>query len=174
MLYKIFVGVTMAVSLNVYFCRASAADTTRGQEIALSIPIKLRNQTFNIIKLREGEKIELDKSIAWSVAGHEYYFLSITLRQNQACRFLFVDATLSKSYEEESDFEYDRCAVIKPPQILDINKDGYADFRVHVKIPHQFGSPALVNHYFNFIYNPQLQMFCEQDRHIPCSYFQKK
>lgn len=159
--------------LGIFFV-CSRADEIGKQAVEITIPHKLDEQVISLVNLEKGEKIELQNSLSWVVNGEQYFFLPITFKKNQGCRLVFINATNLHLLGEDSDFAYPRCSISKKTEIIDLNHDGYLDFRIYVRIPHQIGSPVLVNHYFDFIYSSQLKMFCEQDRRAPCSYFEKK
>ena len=138
------------------------------ESIIISVPQSLDNNIKNLIKLKPGQRIELSKSLFWRAKEKEFYFLAVSyFKKNQECKFVFVDK-LNKKIISDGDFNFEKCSFIKPPEVLDINLDGYMDFKVWIRVPHQSSSRVFVNHDLHFIYNTKNSLFCESNIGIPC------
>lgn len=165
MLIKEFVILSTLFFLSIFTSNSAATDL---QLVTISVPQSLNIDIKKLINLQPGQRINLEKSLLWRVDGKEFYFLAISyFKKNKECKFTFVDK-LNKKIISDGGFNFEKCSFLRPPEILDINLDGYMDFKVWVRIPHHFGSQVLVDHNLNFIYDPKISLFCESNIGIPC------
>ncbi len=125
-------------------------------------------KSLSIFSLEKFETIDYKKSLSWKINSTQYFFLPVSYKVNQGCKYVFVDGT-NRTVLSDGAFNFELCSFVKPPELLDINKDGLTDFRVWMRLPHKVGTPVLVNHHLDFIFNPIKNMFCEQDSSIPCN-----
>lgn len=125
-------------------------------------------QILTLFELDKAERIEFSKTIVWKVDKGEFYFLPISYKRNQGCRFVFVDAG-KKILLSDGAFNFERCTFAKTPELIDIDQDGKNDFRVWIRLPHHVGTNVMVLHNVDFIYNENKKMFCEVNSGIPCN-----
>lgn len=111
------------------------------------------------------DMIELDKSIFWKTASTIGYFFAVHSASGE-CKLAFAVTPDSGNYSKNS-YSYPDCYFIRT-EIIDIDNDDIPDFRVWVKLSHQMGSPVIVEHSFDFIYDKSLNMFCRDDTRYPC------
>lgn len=149
------------------FCASATADVTKST-VRIFQPKSIPKEVTSLVSFEKEEKVDLNKSLNWVIDEQVYYFLPVAYKKNQGCRFVFVDASNQKIISDR-DFYFDQCSFIKPPTIVDINKDGYLDFKVWLKLPHHVGSKVMVIHDLDFIYREDKKMFCESDIGIPCN-----
>jgi hypothetical protein len=155
----------LCITLTSSILAASASDVA----ISGLTATELRKiKSLHIFSLKKYEAIDFKKSLGWKINTTQYYFLPVSYKVNQGCKFIFIDET-NRTVLSDGAFSFEMCSFIKPPELLDINKDGQLDFRVWMRLPHQAGSSALVNHHLNFIFIPTKSMFCEEDSGIPCN-----
>ena len=154
----------VCVFATAYLSSASAQELSVSKLIAKSLDTEI----LKLFELDKAERIEFSKAIAWKVAEDEFYFLPISYKMNQGCRFVFVDAGKRKLLSDGA-FNFERCTFIKSPELIDINHDGKTDFRVWIKLPHHVGTSVMVLHNLDFIYDEKKKMFCEVSSGTPCN-----
>lgn len=136
-------------------------------QVNISVPIVINEELKKLSKLEIGEEIELKNSLIWKVNEREYYYLAVAYKRNQGCRFLFLDDTKKKIINDGGLF-FEKCSFLKPPELLDINNDNLTDIRIWTRLPHHTGSKIMVNNHFDFIYKPELEIFCERTHETDC------
>lgn len=167
-------AIPVRLSFLLMIALTSAYAIAEAQVVRIFSPKSLDNKIIEMVELTGDEEIELDKSLAWLVNGQQYYFLPVTSAKGKSCRFAFLDMSKQKKIGSDSAYQYDRCTVITKPEVVDLNNDGYLDFRVYLKIPHQIGAKALVDHHFDFTYRPEYELFCDVDSDLPCRYLDRQ
>lgn len=156
----------MLCFLTLIVC-ALVVHSQENSRVEISVPNAINEEIRKLSKLDNGEKIELNNSLFWKTDKGEYYYLAIAYKKSQGCRFVFLDMTKKKIVNDGGLF-FEKCSFLKPPELIDINNDNLTDFRVWVRLPHHVGSKTLVKNYFDFIYKPEIEMFCERSHESEC------
>ncbi|CAN5861215.1 hypothetical protein BH11PSE12_BH11PSE12_29550 [soil metagenome] len=146
---------------------ALVAHAQENSQVKISVPSSINEEMRKLSKLESGENIELNNSLVWKTDAGEYYYLAVAYKKNQGCRFVFLDAK-KKIIVNNGGLFFEKCSFLKPPELIDLNNDNFTDFRVWVRLPHHVGSKILVKNYFDFIYKPEVEMFCEHSQEAEC------
>lgn len=109
-------------------------------------------------------KVKIRTSIFWQAHDHSYYLLTVK-GEGDSCRFIFFDST-TKSLVDDGSLEFENCKFTNTDII---KQDTTILLRVWMNLPSNIDDGVKVKHYRDFLFNPELGLFCDSELNIPCN-----